>query len=139
MRNPLLNKEIYIDPRLSGHDFDFPFWTDNKKLWALDVPVEDFNINELLWIFDFPFWEDEDGNLVITPNEVINNIDQYPIHKDKMNKADISYPIDIMRNKKGEWLTLDGLHRLVKLYINGKKIIKVRKVPPEMVHLIVVE
>ena len=129
------NKEIHVDPRHEEHSFDLPFWRDNKKLWALEAPVEEMPIDELTWIFDVPFWEDEDGNIVITPREVFNNPNVYPYHRDKIANSDVSYPIDIMRNKKGKWLTLDGLHRLAKLYLNKESKIQVRKIPPELIHL----
>ena len=132
-------KEIYIDPRILEHDFNFPFWIDNIKLWALDVPVEEIDIKELLWIFDFPFWEDSEDNLTITPNEVINDPDKYKLHAEKIKSADTSYPLDIMKNKKGAWLTLDGLHRLVKLALRKETIIKVRKIPPELIPLVAKE
>ena len=135
MKNNESEKEIYVDPRHKEHGFDFPFWRDNDKLWALDVPTEEMNIEELLWIFDVPFWEDEDGNIVITPNQVVNNRDNYPYHSDRINNCDTSHPIDIMKNKKGKWLTLDGLHRLVKMHLDNESKIQVRKIPPEMIHL----
>ncbi len=128
-------KEIYVDPRHKEHGFNFPFWRDNNKLWALKVPVETIEISELLWIFDLPFWEDEEGNLVITPREVIENLDAYPYHRNKIQNCDTSYPIDIMKNKNGKWLTLDGLHRLVKLYLEHITKIRVRKIPPSLIHL----
>ena len=135
MKDTKPNKEIHVDPRHEEHSFDLPFWRDNEKLWALEVPVEEMDISELTWIFDIPFWEDEDGNIVITPQEVMDNMDEYPYHRDKTLNADISYPIDIMKNKKGKWLTLDGLHRLVKLHLNKVSKIQARKVPPELIHL----
>lgn len=128
-------KEIYVDLRHQEHAFDLPFWRDNKKLWALEVPAEEMSIDELTWIFDVPFWEDQDGNIVITPREVMNNMDAYPYHRDKILNSDTSHPLDIMKNKKGKWLTLDGLHRLVKLFLNKESKIKVRKIPPELIHL----
>lgn len=128
-------KEIYVDPRHTEYAFDLPFWRDNEKLWALKVPVEEMNIIELMWILDVPFWEDADGNIVFTAREVMNDIDNYPEHRDKIKAADTSYPVDIMKNKKGKWLTLDGLHRLVKLVMEGKRTIRVRKIPPELIHL----
>lgn len=128
-------KEIYVNPRHEEHSFDLPFWRDNNKLWALEVPVEEMDINELLWILDVPFWEDENGNIVITPMEVLNNLDNFPYHRDKIRNCDTSYPIDIMKNKKGKWLTLDGLHRLVKMHLNKESKIQVRKIPPEIIHL----
>lgn len=128
-------KEIYVDPRNMEHSHNLPFWRDNQKLWALEVPVEEMNVDELLWILDVPFWEDEEGNIVITPKEVIDNPDKYPAHRDKIKAADTSYPIDIMKNKNGKWLTLDGLHRLVKLVLKKEKTVRVRKIPPELIHL----
>ena len=129
------NKEIYVDPRHKEYSFALWFWRDNKKLWALDVPVEEMDIDEFLWILDIPFWEDKDGNIVITPNEVINNLDKYPYHRDKIKNSDTFYPIDIMKNKKGKWLTLDGLHRLVKMFLNKESKIRVRKIPSKLIHL----
>lgn len=129
------NTPIHVDPRHIEHGFDLPFWRDNEKLWALDVPVEEMVIDELLWILDVPFWEDEVGNIVICPNEVIAEPAKFPFHWDKVNDADISFPLDIMKNKHGRWLTLDGLHRLVKLVLNNESVVKVRKIPPEIVHL----
>ncbi len=85
-------KSIYVNPKHIEHAFDFPFWRDNKKLWALEVPTEEMDINELLWILEVPFWEDENGNIVISPFEVINNPDQYPLHRDKIKNADITHP-----------------------------------------------
>lgn len=101
----------------------------------MEVPEETMSINELRWILDVPFWEDGDGNIVITPNEVIHHLDKYPEHRDRIRASDASHPLDIMKNKKGEWLTLDGLHRLVKLILEGKTTVRVRKIPPELVHL----
>ena len=129
------NKAICVDLRHKEHSFDLPFWRDNQKLWALKVPVEEMNIDELLWILKVPFWEDANGNIVITPNEVVNNPDQFSAHWDKLKIADTSSPIDIMKNKKDKWLTLDGLHRLVKLILDKETTVRVRKIPPELIHL----
>lgn len=129
------NKATYVDPRNKEHGFDFPFWRDNQKLWALKVPVEEIDIKELSWMVDFPFWEDSKGNIIITPKEVIDNPKKYSYHWNKVKKADTSYPLDIMKNKKGKWCTLDGLHRLVKLILKKELKVKVRKIPPELVHL----
>jgi hypothetical protein len=128
-------KEIFVHPKHAEHAFDFDFWRDNNKLWALNIPVEEMSIDELKWIMDVPFWEDEAGNIVITPNQVLKNPDQYPDHREKISSCDTSFPLHIMKNKNGKWLTLDGLHRLTKLFVNGAKLVQVKKVPPEMVPL----
>lgn len=130
-----IRKNIYVDPKHEEHSFDLPFWRDNEKLWNLEVPVEQMDISELTWTLDIPFWEDEGGNIVVTPREVIDNLDAYPYHKEKIDACDTSYPIDIMKNKKDNWAILDGLHRLVKLYMASESTIQVRKIPREIIHL----
>ena len=127
-------KEIYVDPGHLEHSFDLPFWRDNEKLWTLEVPTEEMSIDELIWMLDVPFWEDSEGNIVITPREVVDNPNKYPEHRDKMAKCDTSFALDIMKNKKGNWSTLDGLHRMVKLFMKGEKTVRVRKIPPEIIH-----
>lgn len=84
---------------------------------------------------DVPFWEDVVGNIVFTPNEVIKNLDKFLEHKERILNCNTSYPIHIMKNKKDEWVILDGLHRLVKLIIEGAKTVKVKKVTREQVEL----
>lgn len=130
-----MKKEIYVDPRHEEHAFDLPFWRDNEKLWALEVPIENMGVDELLWILDVPFWEDDEGNIVFTPREIMENLDAYPNHRDRIEKSNTSHPLDIMKNKKGEWCILDGLHRFVKLVLDGATIVRVRKIPSELIHL----
>ncbi|MES3005911.1 MAG: hypothetical protein V4664_03110 [Patescibacteria group bacterium] len=108
-----------------GFDFD---WS-SKKVWALDEPTEEIDINELLWHFDIPFWEKEgtdDYNLKAW--DVIKHPEIEKTHYAKVQAADLIHPIDIMENK-GRWLILDGLHRLVKVYIQKEKTVFVRKIP----------
>lgn len=110
-----------------GFDFD---WSE-PKVWALGVPVEEINVDELAWHFDIPFW-DEGGSYNLTPREVIDNQETHKEEYERTMKADTSHPIDIMENK-GRWLILDGLHRLVKLFISGEKSAKVRKIPRKLI------
>ncbi len=106
--------------------FDFS-WSE-KKVWALDIPVEKIDIKELEWHFEIPFWSTKNGYYDLKPNDVINFPENHQEEYDRTMKADLSYPIDIMENK-GRWLILDGLHRLVKAKILGKTEVEVRKVP----------
>lgn len=108
-------------------DVGFDFSWDEKKVWALDEPVVEIDINELLWHFDIPFlWENGIYNL--TPKEVIDKPDKHAEEYKRTLTADLNYPIDIMENK-GRWLILDGLHRLMKASIQGQKKVNVRKIP----------
>jgi hypothetical protein len=115
--------------------YGFDFHLDNNKVWKLDIPVEEINISELEWIFDHPFWTDK-TRCDLCPRKVIENINLYPEHKKRILNADISHPVDIMKNQLGNWLILDGLHRLVRLFMEGNKKVKVRKISREFIYKI---
>lgn len=108
-------------------DVGFDFSWSEEKVWALDVPVEEININELTWHFDIPFLWEKGGVYNLTSREVIEYPDEHKEEYDRTMKADLSYPIDIMENK-GRWLILDGLHRLMKASILGAETVRVRKI-----------
>ncbi len=114
-------------------DVGFDFRWDSKKVWALDIPAEEMDMQDLIWHFDIPFWEIEDtDDYNLTPWEVINEPEKHSPHYKKVQEADLKYPIDIMENK-GRWLILDGLYRLVKAHMQGLKKVMVRKIPREKI------
>lgn len=127
--------KIFVDPRNEAHALDLPFWRNNELLHALDIPTEDMKTEELIWMMDIPFWEDNEGNIVLTPNEVLANLDKWPDHRDRINNSDTSFALHIMQNEKKEWVMLDGLHRFVKLIMEGVETVKVKKVSLEQVML----
>lgn len=109
---------------------DFGNW-EEEKIWALELSVEEMNISELLWLFDAPFWENDfEERYMITPWDVINGKENVSKEIEAMEKADLSFPIDIFQNH-GKWIVLDGLHRLAKAYKNGDTKVQVRIVPRE--------
>ena len=113
-------------------DIGFDFNWNEKKVWALDVPVIEMDIEELTWHFDIPFhWY---GNEVynLKSREVIENPEKYKDEYDRTMKANLSHPIDIMENK-GRWLILDGLHRLMKAYIQKMDKVQVRIIPRDKI------
>lgn len=110
-------------------DVGFDFSWSSPKVWALDEPVTEMPIEELLWHFDVPFWDSEGTDEYnLSPKRLLEDPEKEPTHWEKIQKADTAYPIDIMENK-GKWLILDGLHRLVKLHLAGEKVVKVRIIP----------
>ncbi|MGV8084625.1 MAG: hypothetical protein ACP5N9_00025 [Candidatus Bilamarchaeum sp.] len=132
------NKEQVINEKRNSYkDFnwesvglDFGNW-EEEKLWALDLPKEEMDIEELLWHFDAPFWTDDNSERwTVSPWDVIKQKEGTVIEQARMEKADLSYPIDIMKNH-GRWIVLDGLHRLAKAYKQGQKMVTVRIVPRE--------
>ncbi len=111
-----------------GFDFDW----DESKVWLLDVLVTEIPIGELAWHFEIPFWCEGDAVYNLKPADVIAHPDAHKPEYNRIMTADTNYPIDIMKNK-GRWLILDGLHRLVKLSIQGAKIVRVRIIPRERI------
>lgn len=106
----------------------FDFRWDNKKVWRLQVPVEEIDIFKLEWHFQIPFWNTKNGYYDLKPIDVINFPKNHQEEYERTMKADLSHPIDIMENK-GRLLILDGLHRLVKAKILGNSKVQVRKIP----------
>lgn len=123
-------KQGFSDPRpKSIQSVDISFKKDDKKIQELDLPVEEIDIDKLLWHFDYPFWEKEGTNdWNLTAWELIKNPEGEPTHYKRVRDVNLLFPLQIMWYKN-RWLLLDGLHRLVKAYVQGKKKVKVRIVP----------
>jgi hypothetical protein len=120
-------------------EIGFDFNWDESKVWELDVPIEEMPIEELMWHFDIPFlWTKPDGYYDLKPRQVIENPQDYADEYRRTMDADTKYPIDVMY-WRDNWLILDGLHRLMKLAIEGKKQISVRKIPESAIPKILVD
>ncbi len=121
-----MEKEIKIPNSVLEYGFDFD-WNE-QDVWKLDYPTQEIDITILEWHFDVPFWNLDNQWYVLKPRDVINYPLKYQSQYDRIMKADISYPIDIMENK-GRFVILDGLHRLVKCKLLGMQKVKVRIIP----------
>ena len=117
-------------------DVGFDFNWSEKKVWSLEVPVEELDISELDWHFEIPFWSTQGGFYDLTPSQVLSDPRKYEIEFIRIENSDLNFPLDIML-WKNKWLLLDGLHRLVKLKKLGMKKIKVRKIPQEAISKII--
>ena len=105
------------------------FRPDNKKVWKIIAPIEKMKISKLTWQFEIPLWHSSSKHYVITPNQVLKNPKKYKKQYKRIMNANLKYPIEIMKNQKGLWEILDGLHRLVKAYLLDCKEVNVRKIP----------
>ncbi len=121
-----MEKEIKIPNSVLKYGFDFD-WNE-QDVWELDYPTQEIDITILEWHLDVPFWNLDNQWYVLKPRDVINSPLKYQSQYDRIMKADISYPIDIMENK-GRFVILDGLHRLVKCKLLGMPKVKVRIIP----------
>jgi hypothetical protein len=111
------------------------FKTDEPKLWAVDISVEEIPITEIEYNLDIPYFEQEGTNdWNLTPRMLIKNFDKELFHAKQVNEADLKYPIEIYFHKN-KWIILDGVHRFVKAIRLGLKTIKARKVSEEIAQL----
>jgi hypothetical protein len=106
----------------------FDFSWDQKKIWNLDEPITTMSVDELVWHFDIPFWNEHGGIYNLSPRDVMDHPELHDIEWQRIQRADTTYPLDVIENK-GRWMLLDGLHRLVKLHMEGKQEVLVRIIP----------
>lgn len=114
-------------------EIDFGFMYESPKIWKLDIPTEEIPISELESNLDIAYLEKEgtdDWNLTV--RELITNPEKEPAHYEKVKNAQLEYPIEIYFFD-GSWKILDGVHRLCKALLEGKKTISVRKVTDDMI------
>jgi hypothetical protein len=66
---------------------------------------------------DIPYLEKEDTNdWNLTSRELLENFEREILHREKVEKADINYPIEIYFHKN-TWVILDGVHRFTKYHL----------------------
>jgi hypothetical protein len=117
----------YIPSELK--DFILPFNWDVKKVWELPAQIEEVELSTFEFMFDLPFWSSRPnaGMLFdVSPNEVLENFPAYPHQRERVENADIRYPIDFIFENDSYYI-LDGLHRLARYKLMGRKTIKIRK------------
>lgn len=62
----------------------------------------------------------------LTPNQALTNLDLYPHQRERIEKADIRYPVDIIFDEERFYI-LDGLHRVARLIVESSTQVRVRK------------
>jgi hypothetical protein len=82
-----------------------------EDLWALDLPRVRFALPELTWLLDRPLWQRDGVPFQVSPNEVLRNPEGHPHHARRIDEADLTRPIHVMR-RDDRWTVLDGHHRL---------------------------
>lgn len=107
---------------------------DARQLDNLDLPLTEMPIVQLDWHFRYPFWHSEGGYFDLTPARVLDYPDWYAQHHEKIMKADLRWPLDVIWHKD-RWVILDGLYRLVKATMLGRTVVQVRKIPSKYLTL----
>jgi hypothetical protein len=82
-----------------------------EDLWSLDLPRVRFALPELTWMLDLPLWQRDGVRFQVSPRQVLADPARFPHHARRIDEADLSRPIHLMR-RDGRWTVLDGSHRL---------------------------
>lgn len=109
-------------------DHILPFNWDVRLVWALHAPTHEVQRWDLDYLLDLPLWSSvpNQGMLFdISPMEVIRDPARAPHQIDRLQHADISFPMDMLERDGKRWF-LDGVHRLAKMYLRNQKIVNVR-------------
>src|SRR5512135_587927 len=121
-------------PKDIGFDFD---WS-NRKVWAVKgITPKKVHVSKLAWHLDVPFWEHGKDDYSVSARQVLENPKKYPQHAERIEKADLDYPIDVMKDARGRLTILDSLHRYAKAVGNGDTHVMLRELPRRRVAEIV--
>ncbi len=106
----------------------FPFPVKMEDMWKSQTKIEVIDIDEVRWNLKLPWWS-TDGEIPynLTPQEVLDEINRYQEHKDRIYKSELEYPLLLVPTKQNRWLIYDGVHRFVKQLLEGKKTVLVKK------------
>jgi len=115
---------------LKQEDYFFPFKWNEKDIWKIDAPVTEIELSEIDWLLNVDWFGTDEHPL--TPNEVMDNPELDGEHYQRIENADLSYPIDLGLNARvNKLVPFDGLHRMCKAKMLGMEKIKCRIIPIE--------
>ena len=105
-----------------------PFNWDVRKVWALETLPMTIPREDLDYLLYLPLWSSIPNNGMmfdITPMQVIEDPFSYKHQHERIDKANISLPVDMLLMDYRPWI-LDGVHRLARLYIEEIEKVSVR-------------
>lgn len=124
-----------IQPPKVLTDVGLSVFVNTVNLRELPFPILNISLERLVWHFDMPVWEKDgtdDWNL--TPWEVIKREAGTSEHQKRVEEADTTYPI-LVTEYKSRIVIIDGIHRLVKSYVQNQKTISAKIIPSEYLTL----
>ncbi len=112
------------------YGFNFGSW-DEQKIWDIELPTSEMEINDFNWHLDVPYWNSDEGKqFAVTPRNVIDKIPGSSNEQARVGAVDMTYPLDVLFHE-GKWFILDGVHRLIRARQEGREKITVRIFPNE--------
>lgn len=105
-----------------------PVSWSRDRLWRIGGEVKSVPLEELRWLYDLPLWRGTDGRwFQVTPAEFLRHPERYPEHRARVATVDLSFPAHAIW-RRGRWLLLDGVHRLVAADLAGAPALNVHEV-----------
>lgn len=105
-----------------------PWERSREQLWALTLATSRVPLENLTHLLDVPMWRGEDGRPFTTrPSDVLAVPKRYPCQFGRVIEADLTFPVHITR-WMGNWIVLDGVHRVAKAVLLGWQEIDAHKV-----------
>ena len=83
------------------------------------------HISAFFPLLESKVWKDRERNKNYAPIEVISDPRKYPTQINRINDANLDYPIIVEKTRNNTYPIIDGVHRITKAYISGKKKIKI--------------
>jgi hypothetical protein len=109
-------------------DHVLPFNWDVRKVWDLKADVIEVPTSEFVYLLKLPLWSSvpKQGLLFdICPMDVINDPQVSIYQAQRLQEAELRYPIDILASKGRRWI-LDGIHRIAKNISLNKSSLAIR-------------
>ena len=114
-------------------EYFYSSW-NKRELWCLEFPRLAVPISELEWHLDYPFWSTKRPLPLfdLNPRAVLENPQEFPKQWDRINAADLKYPIELgtFGNRR---VILDGFHRLLKSIVSGAASVECKLVPRDKI------
>jgi len=120
---------------------------NTSEVWALikNEKIHNIDLDLLVDNLDKDYWCLYEGcdpiyvskikqNETVTPKQIINRTKYSEYHSNRINKANLSYPIIVILDENKNLDVLDGLHRLSKAYMKGIKKIKAQYVTMDILN-----
>lgn len=119
-------------------------YSNNNKIYSVDMMFAYINIfkpvhtkilvSDLTRNLDHKCWGDPTNAIEYSPLDVLKDPELYVRDMDRIDNANLSYPI-IVHNT----IIVDGVHRLTKATLSGKKYIKAYKFDDDLMKLFLID
>jgi hypothetical protein len=111
------------------------FWDkswETQRIWALPTATSFLGLDELIWHLDLTVWTTVRGQprFDLAPATVLRSPDEFPRHWEKIQQADLAYPLELFQNG-ARWVIIDGYHRLCGHVLQSSSAVPVRLHPGE--------